>query len=99
VDGRKETDKTVIANGFGKYFSNIGRQFAEVIPPSRHPPEYYIHFPPNKHTMFLSPTDPEEIVTILKSCKNKMTTGDDGISLTLLKQLSKVIIVCQLLIL
>ena len=33
TDGRKVTDQDVIVNGFEKYFSNIGRRFAEVIPP------------------------------------------------------------------
>ncbi len=53
-----------------------------------HPPEYYTRTEPNKHTIFMNPTDTYEIVKILGSCKNKKSTGDDGISLTLLKQLS-----------
>ena len=41
----------------------------------------------NKHSIYLNPTDSNEILKILGKCKNKKSTGDDGISMTLLKQL------------
>ena len=41
---------------------------------------------PNVHTMFMNPTDPGEIAKIIGSCKSKKSTGDDGISMMLLKQ-------------
>ncbi len=41
----------------------------------------------NKHSLYLNPTDPNEIHKILGKCKHKKSTGDDGISMTLLKQL------------
>ena len=41
----------------------------------------------NKNSIYLNPTDSNEILKILGKCKNKKSTGDDGISMALLKQL------------
>ena len=46
---------------------------------------------PNKHSIFLAPTDPSEINKILGLSKNKKSSGDDGLSLLLLNQLRSVI--------
>ena len=50
INGRTETDPNSIADGFGKYFSEIGKQFAEAIPQPNHSPEYYMSENPNVHT-------------------------------------------------
>ncbi len=44
---------------------------------------------PNPSTMYFVPTEPYEICNIIKSFKTKKSTGDDGISMQLLKQLCK----------
>lgn len=88
VNGKKETDKGEITNGFAKYFGEIGRRLAETIPPSEKSPDLYLGDNPNQQLFFMYPTDPDEIVKILGKCKSKKSTGDDGISLSLLKQLS-----------
>ena len=59
---KTETDPNLIADEFGKYFSGIGKQFAEAIPQPNHSPEYYRR----EH-----PTDPGEIAKIFRSCKSK----------------------------
>ena len=46
---------------------------------------------PNLHSLYLFPTDTNEISKILGKCANKKGAGDDGISLVLLKQLSSTI--------
>ena len=71
INGRTETDPNLIADGFGKYSSGIGKQFAEAIPQSNHSPEYYMSENQNVHTMFMNPTDPGEIAKIIGSCKSK----------------------------
>ena len=86
INGRTETDPNLIADGFGKYFSGIGKQFAEAIPQPNDSPEYCMRENQNVHTMFMNPTDPGEIAKIIGSCKSKKSTGDDGISMMLLKQ-------------
>ena len=37
------TDSTQIANEFGHHFANIGRNYAEKIPASKHPPSSYLN--------------------------------------------------------
>ena len=48
---------------------------------------------PNRDSIFLSPTDPDEILKIIRSFKAKNSSGDDGISMNLLKQISESICV------
>ena len=87
VDNSKITDANVIANGFGSYFSNIGKTLAESIPKSIKSTDHYMKTGQNKNSIYLNPTDSNEILKILGKCKNKKSTGDDGISMALLKQL------------
>ena len=42
---------------------------------------------PNAESFFLSPTDPNEIGKIIRSFRSKQSTGQDEISMKLLKQL------------
>ena len=87
VGGKKETNKETIANGF----ANVGRQFADAIPKANKQPSHYTKCAPNLHSLYLFPTDTNEISKILGKCANKKSAGDDGISLVLLKQLSSTI--------
>ena len=41
----------------------------------------------NKHSIYLNPTDSNEILKILGKCKNMKSTGDDLIIMALLKPL------------
>ena len=59
VNDKRVSDEQTIANGFAKYFSK-----------SNHRSEYYMKTVPNKHSIFLAPTDPSEINKILGLCKN-----------------------------
>ena len=67
--------------------SNIGKTLAESTPTSIKSTNYFMKTGHNKHSIYLNYTDPNEILNILGKCKNKKRTGDDGISMTLLKQL------------
>ena len=88
---RKKLTRKTIANGFGSYFANVGRQFADAIPKANKQPSHYTSCAPNLHSLYLFPTDTNEISKILGKCANKKSAGDDGISLVLLKQLSSTI--------
>jgi hypothetical protein len=75
------SDRQTIANSFCDYFSTVGNKFASQIPPSKKNSEAYL--PKNKkipNSIYLSPTDPEEIMSIIKSLKPKKSTGHDNIS-------------------
>ncbi len=88
VDGNRENNKQAIANGFCKYFSNIGQRCAEAIPKAQNTPDFYLKGASNRHSIFLHPTDQTEIVQIICSFQSKKSSGDDGISMSLLKQVS-----------
>ena len=47
----------------------------------------YLNNKPNPSSLYFTPTGPTEFLTILKACKAKKSTGDDGSSMILLKQL------------
>ena len=79
INGKKESDKTIIANEFATYFQNIGKQVAGKIPKSN-------QSAPVMESIFFTPTTPNEIVNILKLYKPNKSSGDDGISLELLKK-------------
>ena len=88
VNGVKSTDKTLIANECCSYFTTIGKQYAEAIPKSNKSLSHYLGNKPNASTMYLFPhTNAGEISKIIKSFQTIRSTGDDGISLQLLKQL------------
>ena len=89
IEGQKETNKQSIANGFCKYFSNIGKTCADSIPKARNTPNYYMKGAPNPKSCFLYPTDHVEIVKIMRTFQPKKSTGDDGISMALLKHISE----------
>jgi hypothetical protein len=75
------SDRQTIANSFCDYFITVGNKFASQIPPSKKNSEAYL--PKNKNfpnSIYLSPTDPEEIMSIIKSLKPKKSTGHDNIS-------------------
>ena len=63
------------------------------IPKSNKLPQQYMNNVPNRDSIFLSPTDPDEILKIIRSFKAKNSSGDDGISMNLLKQISESICV------
>ena len=85
VNGNPITDKTQIANEFCTYFANIGKQYAEAIPPSRKTSKSYVTTAPNPKSLYFNPTDPFEINKIIRSFKAKKSSGDDGISMAFLK--------------
>ena len=93
IEGKKETCCAKIADNFCEYFTNIGKQYAEAIPKSNKLPQQYMNNVPNRDSIFLSPTDPDEILKIIRSFKAKNSSGDDGISMNLLKQISESICV------
>ena len=83
VNGEKCTDKVKIANEFCSFFSDIGKQYDEAILRPLNTPESYLRNAPNPSTMYFTPT----VIKIIQSFKTKKSTGDDGISMHLLKQL------------
>jgi hypothetical protein len=84
IEGIKTYNKEIIANAFCKYFNNVGPSLANEIPNPAHDHTYYItNNIPN--TIFLNPTDKNEIEKIILKLKNSSSHGHDNISNKYLK--------------
>ncbi len=84
IEDKTVTDPHTISNEFCKYYSTIGSTFASKIPNSKYNPDRFLkgNFP---HSLFLQPTDSEEIKKIIRNFKNKKSYGFDGISSSIFK--------------
>lgn len=80
-----------IVNGFNEYFTNVGQQQASNIPSNAtHFSTFLGHS--CQSSLFLSPTDSEEIFKIVRNLKNRCSYGLDEISNNLLKNIISAII-------
>ena len=88
INERVIRDKNIIANSFNNYFGNIGTQMAKSIPNiNSESPEKYLTKPVN--TQFQFHNINEGIVrNVIKNLKPKRSSGHDGLSMFLLKQLA-----------
>ncbi len=89
VKDSEETNENIIANSFCEYFTGIGQTYADQIPPSKKSVEHYMKSDRNIASMFLGPCDPIEIDNLITSSNAKKSTGHDGISMILVKSISK----------
>lgn len=89
IGDRETTDEKVIANNFCDVFTSIGPNYANAIPPSTHSFDYYMKLKKNKtkNSLFMAPTDSDEIWKLLKNLKPKKSTGHDGLSTHLFKSI------------
>ena len=87
IDNTNISDRKQIADHFNNYFACVGENLAEDIPTSKHSFDKYLH---NRIlTSFSFKTvDHETIAKIIKDFKPKTSSGDDGISMKLLKLIS-----------
>ena len=86
IDDKEITNPAEIAEAFNSFFTSIGPELASKINCNKkHFTDYLSK--PNKNTMCFIPTDQHEIFEIVKSLKSKKSTGHDGISTKLLKQI------------
>ena len=95
VQSKKEVD---IAETFNKYFSSIGKNLAQNTQAAQHTPAaqntpaaqtQFSNFlgTSNPHSIFLVPTDKEEVLKIVNSLHDKKSSGFDGIDNCLLKKI------------
>jgi hypothetical protein len=87
VENKLVNDPQEVADAFGEYFSKVGAQYSDTIPKSNIEPEHYCEqFNPN--SLYLAPTDPNELQQIISKLKSKTSCGFDNISSKLLKDIS-----------
>ena len=90
IDGIKTYEANKISNQFAKYFSTVGKKFANKLPASVTPVNEYIRkIPPNHHSLMLSPCSETELSRLINSLPNKTSCDIDEINNILLKKISK----------
>jgi len=77
-----------IANGFNKYFTNIGPSLAAKIPPKQKTAAQLLPATSIPNSMFLTPATPNEILNIVNHMKPKTSSGQDNLSPKLIKKCS-----------
>ena len=88
VDNIEVTKSEMIANEFGKYYSNIGRVMTDKVKPSNQTISYYIDkISRNQQSLYMTPTTPKEIEKLIMKLDNKSSSGHDHISNIMLKWL------------
>ncbi len=87
VDGKLTNDPQKIANGFCKFYTNIGKEFASKIPQSGKKPMEYLGPKLNK-SFFLSPTDPIEVSKVISNLPNKKSSGYDSFNSLFVKKIA-----------
>ena len=81
LDTEFVTDPKTIANSFCDYFTNVGHKFASNIPKSNTPFNKFLsNYKISDKSIYLNPTDPNEILKIISAMKAKKSTGFDNIS-------------------
>ena len=81
-------DAKNITNSLGEYFSTVGENYANKIPTSNKTIESYLgKIPINTNSIYLSPTDKNEIKKLIGKLENKHSSGYDKISNIILKRI------------
>ena len=86
IDESLVFDENIVTNSLCDYFSTVGKKLANNIPPSKKSLHSYLP-PINNSTLFLTPTNESEILKLIKTLKQKNSSGHDGISNVLLKKI------------
>ena len=84
INNQEVTDASEIAEGMNEFFTNIGEKLAESIPHTDSVPNLDI----NEFSMYLYPVTVDEVKQIVSNLKPKKSSGYDGISNNVLKELS-----------
>ena len=84
IDGKLISDSKDISNAFANHFSNVGINMSEKIATTnQHYNETLLKNLPN--SIVFEDTTPEEILTKIRSLKNRKSSGNGNISVNILK--------------
>ena len=80
-------DKIDIANIFNTFFTNIGPDLADkiIVPNDVSVLDYLTS--KNKKSMFLTPTDENEVIIVVNSCNSKTSIDSEGLNMKLVKSI------------
>ena len=93
IDGIKEYGAKRIVNSLAKYFSNVGRQFAEKIPSPKKSIDLYLKKLQSNHkSLYLDPRNVTEVKELINMLPLKNSHGHDNISNIMLKTIGDEIV-------
>ena len=89
INGSSISEPKIIADHFCDFFTNVGPTYAEQIPQSKHSSKHYLRLKKDEQprSIFLSPSDPYEIIRILNCMKSKNSSSHDELSSRFLKSI------------
>ena len=88
IDDVKEYNAKKICNSFGKYFASVGKKFADKIPKPEKSIASYLKLLQNSNkSIYLYPTDENELKKLVSDLPAKSSHGHDNISNILLKDI------------
>ena len=92
IEAIKITQDREIANELGKYFSQVGKNYANKVgPPKTGIDEYLSKIRMCQDSIFLVPTNHEEVRRLIEKLPNKTSSGYDRINNIILKELKDII--------
>ena len=92
IDQIEILNEKAIANEFGKYFSNVGKEFANRVGDPKNNIAYYSYkIFRNPNSIYFYPTSEIEIRKLIENLPNKTSSGHDNISNILLKKICPII--------
>lgn len=77
-NGTTVSDQTLIANIFNSFFTSIAKNIRDKIPKSSKNCKYFLKDPVNE-TIFLTPTNEEEIIKLISQLSNNKASGPNSI--------------------
>ena len=93
IDSIPRYDAKSITTEFCTHFVNVGKIYANKLPPPTTPIDAYIKkIERSEHSIFLTPTHKIEIYNLIRELPTKTSSGHDNISNTLLKAISQSIL-------
>ena len=88
VNNTVTSDPVTVSESFNEFFSSVATKVRSKIPASRHNFSTWLQNP-HQHSIFLSPSDPDEIQTILNSFSKNKASGPNSIPLNILNIVSQ----------
>ncbi len=88
VNGEHSNDSKIISEGFNDFFVNAGISLARNMPVMKGQYKEYLK-DSNTKNIFLSPTTHDEIKKIINELKTSKSSGHDGITTNLIKEIGK----------
>jgi len=85
VNGVNIHDPIAIANNFNNFFTAVGQQISDSVPPVSKNPEEYINYGHAVPDLLLQNTTPEHILKIIKKLQPKNSCDANGVSTKMIK--------------